>query len=50
MGKLLRMSWHNVWRNWRRAIIAVIAISLGLVLLLIFDGMSGGQSRPCTAT
>jgi ABC-type lipoprotein release transport system permease subunit len=45
MGKLLRMSWRNVWRNWRRTIIAVIAISLGLVLLLIFDGMLGGAEQ-----
>jgi ABC-type lipoprotein release transport system permease subunit len=45
MGKLLRMSWRNVWRNWRRTIIAVIAISLGLLLLLIFDGMMGGAEQ-----
>jgi len=45
MGKLVRMSWRNVWRNWRRTIIAVIAISLGLVLLLIFDGMMGGAEQ-----
>ena len=45
MGKLLRMSWRNVWRNWRRTIIAVVAISLGLVLLLIFDGMMGGAEQ-----
>jgi ABC-type lipoprotein release transport system permease subunit len=45
MGKLLRMSWRNVWRNWRRTIIAVVAISLGLVFLLIFDGMMGGAEQ-----
>lgn len=45
MGKLLRMSWRNVWRNWRRTMIAVVAISLGLVLLLIFDGMLGGAEQ-----
>jgi len=45
VGKLLRMSWRNVWRNWRRTIIAVVAISLGLVLLLIFDGMLGGAEQ-----
>lgn len=45
MGKLLRMSWRNVWRNWRRTIIAVIAISLGLILLLIFDGLMGGAEQ-----
>ncbi len=45
MRKLVRMSWRNVWRNWRRTIIAVIAISLGLGLLLIFDGMLGGAAQ-----
>jgi ABC-type lipoprotein release transport system permease subunit len=45
VGILLRMSWRNVWRNWRRTIIAVVAISLGLVLLLIFDGMLGGAEQ-----
>jgi ABC-type lipoprotein release transport system permease subunit len=39
------MSWRNVWRNWRRTVIAVIAISLGLVFLLIFDGMMGGAEQ-----
>jgi putative ABC transport system permease protein len=45
MGKLLKMAWRNVWRNWRRTIIAVVAISLGLTLLLFFDGLLGGSTR-----
>ena len=45
MGKLLRMSWRNVWRNWRRTVIAVIAIALGLALILTFDGMLGGMDQ-----
>jgi len=45
MGKLIRMSWRNVWRNWRRTVIAVIAIALGLTFLIIFDGMMGGASE-----
>jgi putative ABC transport system permease protein len=45
VGRLLRMSWRNVWRNWRRTTIAVVAISLGLILLLIFDGMLGGAEQ-----
>jgi ABC-type lipoprotein release transport system permease subunit len=45
MGKLLRMSWRNVWRNWRRTIIALVAISLGLTFLLFFDGMMGGAEE-----
>jgi ABC-type lipoprotein release transport system permease subunit len=42
MGKLLIMAWRNVWRNWRRTVIAVIAIALGLAFILVFDGMLGG--------
>lgn len=45
MGKLFRMSWRNVWRNWRRTIIAVIAIALGLAFLVFFDGMMSGASE-----
>jgi ABC-type lipoprotein release transport system permease subunit len=39
------MAWRNVWRNWRRTVIAVIAIALGLALMLIFDGMLGGMDE-----
>ena len=45
MGKLLIMAWRNVWRNWRRTVIAVIAIALGLTLILTFDGMLGGMDE-----
>jgi ABC-type lipoprotein release transport system permease subunit len=45
MGKLLRMAWRNVWRNRRRTVIAVIAISLGLALMLFFDGLMGGSKQ-----
>jgi len=45
MGKLLIMAWRNVWRNWRRTVIAVIAIALGLALMLVFDGMLGGMNQ-----
>ena len=45
MGKLLIMAWRNVWRNWRRTVIAVIAIALGLTLILIFDGLLGGMDE-----
>ena len=45
MGKLLKMAWRNVWRNWRRTVIAVIAIALGLAFILLFDGMLGGMDE-----
>jgi len=45
MGKLLIMAWRNVWRNWRRTVIAGTAIALGLTLILMFDGMLGGMNE-----
>jgi putative ABC transport system permease protein len=45
MGKLLRMAWRNVWRNWRRTVIAGTAIALGLTLILVFDGFLGGMNE-----
>ena len=45
MGKLLRMVWRNVWRNRRRTVIALVAITLGLVLMLFFDGLLGGAKQ-----
>jgi ABC-type lipoprotein release transport system permease subunit len=45
MGKLLRMAWRNVWRNWRRTVIAGIAIALGLAFILLYDGMLGGMNE-----
>jgi ABC-type lipoprotein release transport system permease subunit len=45
MGKLLKMAWRNVWRNWRRTVIAGIAIALGLTFILIYDGFLGGMNK-----
>lgn len=45
MGKLVRMAWRNVWRNRRRTIIVLIATTLGLALLLFFDGLFGGSQQ-----
>ena len=45
MGRLLRMAWRNVWRNWRRTVIAGTAIALGLTLILVFDGFLGGMNE-----
>lgn len=43
MGKLLKIAWRNVWRNWRRTLIAVVAIILGLTLMLLLDGVIVGS-------
>jgi ABC-type lipoprotein release transport system permease subunit len=34
-----------MWRNWRRTLIAVVAIVLGLILLLLFDGIIRGSDQ-----
>jgi ABC-type lipoprotein release transport system permease subunit len=34
-----------MWRNWRRTMIAVVAIVLGLILLLMFDGIIRGSDQ-----
>jgi ABC-type lipoprotein release transport system permease subunit len=41
--KLIKLAWRNMWRNWRRTAIAVIAIVLGLILLILMDGMIKGS-------
>ena len=33
MGQTFKLAWRNMWRNWRRTMIAVVAIVLGLILL-----------------
>jgi len=43
MGKYLKMAWRNMWRNWRRTSIALVAIILGLILLLFFDWLYPGS-------
>ena len=45
MGKYIKLAWRNMWRNWRRTAIALIAIVLGLVLLLTMDGMIKGSDQ-----
>jgi putative ABC transport system permease protein len=36
------MAWRNVWRNKRRTLIALVAITLGLVFLAFMDGSIAG--------
>lgn len=45
MSAFLKVAWRNLWRNWRRTVIAVIGVSLGLVFLLFFDGLLGGSTQ-----
>ncbi|MFN8495036.1 MAG: FtsX-like permease family protein [Caldilineaceae bacterium] len=45
MSTYLKMAWRNMWRNWRRTSIALVAIVLGLILLLFFDGLLQGSDQ-----
>jgi ABC-type lipoprotein release transport system permease subunit len=42
---VFKLAWRNMWRNWRRTAIAVVAIVLGLVLLLFMDGLIAGSDQ-----
>ncbi len=43
--KLIKMAWRNMWRNWRRTLIASIAIILGMVLLIFMDALIKGSDQ-----
>jgi ABC-type lipoprotein release transport system permease subunit len=45
MTTFIKLAWRNMWRNWRRTSIALVAIVLGLILLLFFDGMITGSDQ-----
>ena len=45
MSKSITLAWRNMWRNWRRTAIALVAIVLGLILLLFFDGLIKGSDQ-----
>ena len=45
MGQTFKLAWRNMWRNWRRTLIAVVAIVLGLILLLLMDGLIRGSDQ-----
>jgi ABC-type lipoprotein release transport system permease subunit len=45
MMQFLSLAWRNIWRNWRRTVIAIVAIVLGVILLLLFDGLIHGSDQ-----
>ncbi len=45
MFKMVKLAWRNMWRNWRRTAIALIAIVLGLVLLIFMEGLIKGSDQ-----
>lgn len=45
MGKTVKLAWRNMWRNWRRTSIALVAIVLGLMLLLLLSSVIKGSDQ-----
>ena len=45
MGKTIKLAWRNMWRNWRRTSIALVAIVLGLMLLLLLSSVIKGSDQ-----
>lgn len=43
MLKFFKIAWRNLWRNWRRTMIAFAAIALGLMFLVFMDGIISGS-------
>jgi ABC-type lipoprotein release transport system permease subunit len=45
MSQSIKLAWRNMWRNWRRTTIALVAMVLGVILLLFFDGLIKGSDQ-----
>lgn len=45
MIRTFSMAWRNMWRNWRRTLIALTSMVLGVILLLFFDGLIAGSDQ-----
>ncbi len=43
MNTFLKIAWRNLWRNWRRTLIALAAVALGLLLMVFMDAMISGS-------
>lgn len=45
MWKFIRLAWRNMWRNWRRTLIASVAIILSMILLIFFQAFLDGMDE-----
>jgi ABC-type lipoprotein release transport system permease subunit len=45
MNEFIKVAWRNMWRNWRRTVIATIAIVLGLILLIFMEALMKGSDQ-----
>lgn len=45
MWKFIKLAWRNMWRNWRRTLIASVAIVLSMILLIFFQAFLDGMDE-----
>ena len=45
MQLYLRLAWRNIWRHRRRTVIVIIAMSLGLAMMMMYDGLVDGFNQ-----
>ena len=45
MQKYIKLAWRNMWRNWRRSLIATVAIVLSMFLLIFFQAFMDGMDQ-----
>jgi len=45
MYKTIKLAWRNMWRNWRRTLIATVAIVLSMILLIFMQAFVDGTDQ-----
>ena len=49
MKLYLRLAWRNIWRHKRRTLIVVLAISLTMAMMMLYDGIINGFQQNINA-